>query len=140
MKILKNLNHIEVAEFTVARGIDKKPAFTCWVPYTLRRRDRIISGVNSRVKRTTHKYGIELPRSVDEALRFDKLNGSTFWRDAIKKEMENIKVAFDIKPEGSIPPLKYTLATGHLIFDVRMTLERKARWVKDRHKTPIPEW
>ena len=21
-----------------------------------------------------------------------------------------------------------------------MTLERKARWVKDGHKTPIPEW
>ena len=53
--------------------------------------------------------------------------------------MENIKVAFDIKPEGSRPPVNYTLATVHLIFDVRMTLERKARWVKDGHKTPIPE-
>ena len=54
--------------------------------------------------------------------------------------MENLKVAFDIKPEGSRPPFNYTLATGHLIFDVRMTLERKARWVKDGRKTPIPEW
>ena len=78
--------------------------------YTLRRRDRIIAGVNSRVKRTTHKYGIELLRSVDEVLRFDKLNGNTFWRDAINKEMENLKVAFDIKPEGSRPQVSYTLA------------------------------
>ena len=85
LKILKNSNPIEVAEFAVARGIDNEPAFTWWVPYTLRRCDRIISGVNSQVKRTTHKYGIELPRSVDEALRFDKLNGNTFWRDAINK-------------------------------------------------------
>ena len=54
--------------------------------------------------------------------------------------MENLKVAFDIKPEGSRPPVNYTLAKGHLIFDVRMTLERKARWVKDGHKTPILEW
>ena len=84
LKILKNSNPIEVAEFTVARGINKEPAFTLQVPYTLRRRDRIIVGVNSRVKRTSHKYGIELPRSVDEALIFDKLNGNTFWRDAIK--------------------------------------------------------
>ena len=72
MKVLKNSNPIEVAEFTVVLGIDKEPAFTWWVPYTLRRRGRIIAGVNSRVKRTTHKYGIELPRSVDEALIFDK--------------------------------------------------------------------
>ena len=140
LKILKNSNPIEVSEFTVARGIDKKPDFTWWVPYTLRRRDIIISGVNSRVKRTTHKYGIELPCSVDEALRFDKLNGNTFWRDAINKEMENLKVAFEIKPEGFRPPVNYTLATSHLILDVRMTLQRKSRWVKDGHKTPIPEW
>ena len=37
---------------------------------------------------TTHKYGIELLRSVDEALQLDKLNGNTFCRDAINKEME----------------------------------------------------
>ena len=54
--------------------------------------------------------------------------------------MEHLKVAFDIKPEGSRPPVNYTLATGHLLFDVQMTLERKARRVKDGHKTPIPEW
>ena len=47
LKILNNSNSIEVAEFTVARGIDKETAFTWWVPYTLRRRDRIIAGVNS---------------------------------------------------------------------------------------------
>ena len=54
--------------------------------------------------------------------------------------MENLKFAFDIKPEGSRPPVNYTLANGHLIFDVRMTLEPKVRWVKYGHKTPIPEW
>ena len=74
LEILKNSNPIEVSEFVAARGIDKEPAFTWLVPYTLRRRDRIIAGVNLRVKRTTHKYGIELLRSVDEALRFNKLN------------------------------------------------------------------
>ena len=33
----------------------------------------------------------------------------------------------------------YSKASGHIVFDVRMTLERKARWVKDGHKTPEPE-
>ena len=40
--------------------------------------------------------------------------------------MENLKVAFDTKPEGYRPPVNYTLATGHIIFDVQMTLEWKA--------------
>ena len=54
--------------------------------------------------------------------------------------MENLKVAFDILPEGARPPPVYKLASGHLVFDVRMTLEQKVRWVKDGHKTPEPEW
>ena len=28
--------------------------------------------------------------------------------------------------------------TGHLVFDVKMSFERKARWVLDGHKTPDP--
>ena len=47
-------------------------------------------------------------------------------------------MAFDILPEGSKPPPGYTSTSGHLVFDVRMTMERKARWVKDGHKTPEP--
>lgn len=54
--------------------------------------------------------------------------------------MENLKVAFDILPEGLKPPPGYKASSGHLVFDVRMTLERKAWWVKDGHKTPEPEW
>ena len=59
------------------------------------------------------------------------------WNDETKNESKKVKVAVDIKPEGSGPPVNYTLATGHLILDVRMKLEQKARWVKDGHKTSI---
>ncbi len=135
---MKESNPVCVAEFAVARGIDKEPAFAWWVPFTLRRRDRIISAVNSRVRKVSHKYGVELPRTVQEAHALDEKNGDTFWRDALNKEMGNLKVAFDILPEGSKPPPGYTKASGHLVFDVRMTLERKARWVKDGHRTPTP--
>ena len=30
-------------------------------------------------------------------------------------------------------------ANGHLVFDARMNIERKARWLKDRQRTPEPE-
>ena len=33
----------------------------------------------------------------------------------------------------------WSRSSGHLVFDIRMTLERKARWVKDGHKTPEPD-
>ena len=140
LKVLKQQCPLEVAEFAVAKGIDKEPAFVWWVPFTLRRRDRIIASVTARSRTPTHKYGVEIPRTIEEALAMDKANGNTLWRDAINKEMGNLKVAFDILTEGSKPPKGYTPASGHLVFDVRMTLERKARWVKDGHKTADPEW
>jgi hypothetical protein len=43
----------------------------------------------------THKFAIEIPRSAEEAYKLDEKNGNTFWRDAIEKEMSNLKVAFD---------------------------------------------
>ena len=70
----------------------------------------------------------------------DEKNGNDLWMDAINREMENLKVAFDILEDGAKVPVGYHKASGHLVFDVRMTLERKARWVKDGHKTPEPEW
>jgi hypothetical protein len=139
LKVLKESNPLEVADYATSRGIESEPAFQWWIPYTLRRRDRIISSVNSRVRKVSHKYGVEVPRTVAQALRLDEENKNTCWRDAIDKEMGNLKVAFDILPKESSPPPGYTKASGHIIFDVRMTMERKARWVKDGHRTPEPQ-
>ena len=54
--------------------------------------------------------------------------------------MENLKVTFDILPEIKSPPPGYFRSSGHIIFDVRMTLEHKSRWVKDGNNTPEPSW
>ena len=43
---LKESFPIEVAEYAVAQGINSEPAFAWWVPYVLRKRDRIIAAVN----------------------------------------------------------------------------------------------
>ena len=52
------------------------------------------------------------------------------------KKMEHLKVSFDILPKGKSPPQGYTKSSGHLVFDVCMTL---SWWVKDGHITPEPE-
>ena len=139
LKLLKESNPVEVAEFVKASGVDDEPAFAWWVPYTLSKRDRIIAAVNSRVKKRTHKYGIEVPTSVDHAKRIDDKNANTFWQDAIAKEMYNVAVAFKILEHGESLPVGYTKASGHMVFDVKMDFTRKARWVKDGHRTPDPD-
>jgi hypothetical protein len=136
---LKESNPVDVAEYAVSRGIADEPAFRWWVPtYTLKKRDRIIAAINSRVKKKTHKYGLEVPTSIEHVRGIDAQNGDTCWQDAIDKEMYNVSVAFKILEEDEHLPVGYTKSSGHMVFDVKMDFTRKARWVKDGHKHPDP--
>ena len=44
---LKESYPIQVAEYAMAQGIDHEPAFGWWVPYILKKRDRILAAVKS---------------------------------------------------------------------------------------------
>jgi hypothetical protein len=136
LKDLKASHPIEVAEFARARGIDEEPAFAWWVPYTLRKRDVIISAVKSRMNRATHKYGVEMPYSVEQAYALDRKNGNTIWADAIGLEMTNVGIAFEVLESGKMTPVGWSKVTGHMVFDVKMDFTCKARWVLDGHRTP----
>ena len=103
---------------------------------TLRRRDRIIASVNKRISRFTHEHGVELPTSVAYAKKLDENNGNTLWMDAIDRDIGNLKVVFDILEDGAKILVSYDKASGHLVFDIRMKIYWKARWVKDGHRTP----
>ncbi len=89
--------------------------------------------MNSRVQKTSHKYGIELLTSVKHAIEIDQKNGNTLWKDALSKEMAYVCVAFEILDPGMKVPPGWHKASGHLIFDMKMDFTRKACWVKDRH-------
>ena len=54
-------NPVQVCEYVISCGIQDEPAFAWWVPYVMQKRDVIVSVVKSRIRRTTHKYGIEMP-------------------------------------------------------------------------------
>ena len=79
LKDIKESNYIEVDEYVTDRSIQDEPASDWWVPFTLQKRDIIIAAVNSRVRKATHKYGIEIPNSVDHAEDIEKRNQNTFW-------------------------------------------------------------
>jgi hypothetical protein len=49
LKDLKESHPCEAAEFAKARGIADEPAFAWWVPYTLRKRDIILSKIKARI-------------------------------------------------------------------------------------------
>jgi hypothetical protein len=122
----------------LGRGIADEPAFAWCVPHTLRRRNAILSAVKARVRKKTHKYGIEVPTSLDRAKELDRINGNTLWMDALKLEMHNVGAAFGFLDDGKSAPQGWK-ASGHIIWDLKMDFTRKARWVLDGHKLPTPE-
>ena len=64
---MKESHPVEVAEYARARGIDKEPAIEWWVPHTLKKRQVILAALKKRIRKTTHKYGIEITTSVEHA-------------------------------------------------------------------------
>ncbi len=64
MKDVKEASPIELAEYVIANKIDDEPAFAWWVPYTMKKRDRMISNFKAKYWRTTHKYGLHLPKTA----------------------------------------------------------------------------
>ena len=89
-----------MAEYAVAQSLELEPAFNWWVPHVLKKRERIISLVKKRSAkylRRNEKFGIQVPRTVEEAYELDRKSGNTLWADAIAKEMGNVKVAFKIQ-------------------------------------------
>jgi hypothetical protein len=80
--------------------LDKEPVFRWWIKDVLKKRDRILSKVKSHYWKRTHKFGIELPKTVEDALALDRKNDNNFWKLAIEKEMKNVQPAFNFLDEG----------------------------------------
>ena len=134
---LKESHPVEVAEYATSVGIANEPAFAWWVPHTLRKRSAIISAVNSRYHKRSHKFGLEVPKTVRRALELDRENGNTLWQDAIAKEMSSVRVAFEIF-DGD-PPVGSQQMQCHMIFDIKLdSFRRKARLVAGGHMTETP--
>ncbi|MGH3054668.1 MAG: reverse transcriptase domain-containing protein, partial [Gaiellaceae bacterium] len=138
LRNLKESNPIEVAEYAVANKIADEPAFSWWVEDVLRRRNRIINKVRTRYWKRTHKFGIQLPKSVDEALSIDNKTGTDFWYKAIQKEMTNVMPAFQFLDADDKVPVGYKWIPCHMVFDIKMDFTRKARLVAGGHVTDPP--
>ena len=63
----------------------------------------------------------------------------TRWRDAIIKEMKNVRVAFKLLEDSDNLPPAHEYVPCHLIFDVKMDGTFKARFVAAGCKTSDPD-
>ena len=139
LKDLKESNPIQVAEYARDNDLLEEPAFAWWVPWTLKQIRRTLKAMTTRYHRTTSKFGIELPKTVKWALEIDKETGTTFWRDAIEKEMKTIMVAFDILEEGADKPTARNFIRCHLVFDIKAGSLKRSDFF-DSGRLVNPEW
>ena len=141
LKDLKESYPVQVAEYSVGARISMEPAFAWWVPYMLKKHNRIVAKVKSKYWIRTHKFGVRIPKSVQEAKELDHQNGNNLWWEAICKEMKNVRLAFEVweKDVSQIPP-RYQQIKCHMVFDVKMgeNFCRKAQFVVGSRTTETP--
>lgn len=150
----------ELAEYLVMCNLEDDPALAHWVKEIRKIQAQVLANVRRRVAATRkkakkkkkfvpgerEKFGVIIPRTVEEALRLDAENGNHLWQQAIEKEMTNVRIAFEEFTGGTLDDVKarkklvgYQRINCHMIFDVKMDLTRKARFVAGGHMTEPPE-
>ena len=89
----------------------------------LKKRDYITASIRkqkTRYLKISHKFGIKLHKTFEEAFSMDIKNGNTLWADVISKEMENVTVAFKVLPDGKEVPTGHQFVQCHNVFDIKM--------------------
>ncbi|KAL7537428.1 hypothetical protein ACHAWF_005758, partial [Thalassiosira exigua] len=142
LRDVKEASSVELAEYALAMGLDKEPTYTWWVDYMLQKRK-----AKSEFWRISHKYGIRVPKTPEEALRIDKDTRTEFWEKTMIKEMTKAKVSYELvdgcTPEevrsDKVPALRgHQEISCHIIFDVKIDFTRKARFVANCSTTNTP--
>ena len=103
---------------------------------------RMINQAKLKVHRTrpVYKYGFQVPRNHDEALRIDEKFGNTNWQDAEKLEILQLFEydSFENKGRGAPIPEGFTKIPTHFVYDVKHDGRHKARMVAGGHRTEVP--
>jgi Reverse transcriptase (RNA-dependent DNA polymerase) len=96
--------------------------------------------IKSYKRAIKYMYGFPIPRSYEEALRFDARNGNHLWDDATALELKQLNeydTFVDLGPGQPIPS-GYKRIHTHLIYAVKHDGRHKARMVADGHLTDVP--
>jgi hypothetical protein len=88
-----------------------------------------------------YKFGVRVPRNLKEAIVLDRENGDTQWQDSVALELAQLKEYSAFRSVGfhKHPPSGYNRIPAHIIFDVKQSGKRKARFVAGGHRTAPPK-
>jgi hypothetical protein len=85
-----------------------------------------------------YKFGVQIPTSISHALRLDKLNGNDLWKEAIQKEMDQLKEYNTFRVPTEKDDLgKYQQIPYHMVFDCKFDGRRKGRLVAGGNHTVV---
>ena len=121
IKDLKDSYPIELSEYAAENRLASKPIFSWWVLHTPHKREQIISKIRSKYWEKPHKYGIQLPKGIQEYRRLDQENQNNFWIYALADEMKTPRPALEVF-EGAERdlPIGYQKIGCHVIWDVNL--------------------
>ena len=85
LKYIKASKPVDFNEYAVSNNIEDESDFKWLVKYVICKRYRIISRVKSQYWRTTHTFGIQVPKTVDEAYQIDQQTRTNVWTKSNEK-------------------------------------------------------
>jgi hypothetical protein len=96
--------------------------------------------LKSNRTRPVYKYGTQVPRSHDEAVKIDEKHGNAEWQDAEKLEIEQLFEydTFNDIGKDTDTPEGHTKIPVHFVYDVKHDGRHKARFVAGGHRTETP--
>ena len=82
-----------------------------------------------------------MPRNVKEALMLDRENGNTYWQEAMDAELDQLNEYNTFRSVGynARTPDGYQRIPCRMVFDVKQSLKRKARFVARGDRTMPPK-
>ena len=86
------------------------------------------------------EFGIHIPITVKEDISLDESNGNTLWKDAIRIEMNNSRVAFKLCQKGEKYPVGNNKITCNIIFDLKLDMTQKAQYLEGVQLTDVPKY
>jgi hypothetical protein len=78
---IKNSLPMQLAQYAISHKLDKETDFKWWIKPTLKHQDHFLKALKSKYSSRTHKFGIRVPTSVEEALAIDKETNTTYCED-----------------------------------------------------------
>ena len=137
IQLIKKEDPIKLAMYAKEKGLIYKPGWR-WarkIVKTPKRLSKMMKIMAAQVSNNArYKFGIKVPKNVQDALCIDHKNGNMLWHNAIQDEIKQLLDfnTFRILPKGETTfehMDDYTFVPLHFVFDIKFDLRRKARCV-----------